>query len=400
MVRPRMGDLSGALADLGTFVPLVAALVLVNGLEPGPLLVLAGVLSLAAGLWFRVPFPVQPLKALTALAVAQALSPDTIRAAGLMIGLILVALTLTGLVDRIAVVFTRPVIRALQLAVGVLLVRTALRLAADPPTLFVATPARTTSVLLALLTLAGVAIAVHRRWYPAIVVVVVSGALASWMLADPVLGAPRLVLPSLALPPIAVWASAFVLLVIPQIPLTYGNAVVGMADLARERFPDAVRVRPGSVALSCGIGNIGSALLGGMPMCHGSSGFSAHVRLGARTSAMNVMLGSGLIMLGLVFSDQVLMLFGLLPVWALAGFLAYAGLRHAMLALDLPADRLVLAAMAALAGIVTGNLAVTTVIALGVEWLPRAVARTGGRTSRASSGRMADRTADADTRTS
>jgi SulP family sulfate permease len=382
-----MGDLAGAVADLGTFVPLVAALVLVNGLAPGPLLILAGVLSLAAGLWFGVPFPVQPLKALTALAVAQALSPDTIRAAGLMIGLILVALTLTGLVDRIAVVFTRPVIRALQLAVGVLLVRTALRLAADPPALFVTAPARTTSVLLALCTLVGVAIAVRRGWYAAVVVVVALGALASWVLAEPVLGAPRLVLPGLALPPFAVWGSAFVLLVVPQIPLTYGNAVVGMADLARERFPDAVRVRPSSVALSCGVGNIGSALLGGMPMCHGSSGFSAHVRLGARSSAMNVMLGSSLILLGLVLSDQVLVLFGLLPVWALAGLLAYAGLRHAMLALDLTGAPLALAAIAALAGIVTGNLAVTTLIALAAEWLPRILART--------SGRMADRTADA-----
>jgi SulP family sulfate permease len=377
--RPLVGDLAGAVADLGTFVPLVAALVLVNGLAPGPLLVLAGLLSLGAGLWFGVPFPVQPLKALTALAVAQALSPETIRAAGLMIGLILIGLTVTGLVERIAVVFTRPVIRALQLAVGVLLVRTALRLAADPPVLFVSAPPRTTSVLLAFATFAGVALAVRRRWYGAVVLVVAGGTALAWVLAAPVLGAPRLVLPSFALPPLSVWGTAFVLLVVPQIPLTYGNAVVGMADIARERFPDAVRVRPGSVALSCGLGNVGSALLGGMPMCHGSSGFSAHVRLGARTSMMNVMLGSVLVVLGLVFADQVLVLFGLLPVWALAGFLAYAGVRHAMLALDLAGAQLALAVLAALAGILTGNLALTTVIALAAQWLPRLVRRAPGR---------------------
>jgi sulfate permease, SulP family len=377
--RPQLGDVSGAVADLGTFVPLVAALVLVNGLAPGPLLILAGLLSLAAGLWFGVPFPVQPLKALTALAVAQALSPDTIRAAGLLIGLILVALTVTGLVERVAVVFTRPVIRALQLAVGLLLVRTALRLAADPPALFVSAPPRTTSVLLALATLAVVAVAVQRRWYAAVVALVAVGVVAAWTVADPVLGAPRLVLPSFALPPVGVWGTAFVLLVVPQIPLTYGNAVVGMADLAREHFPDARRVRPGAVALSCGLGNVGSALLGGMPMCHGSSGFSAHVRLGARTSAMNVLLGCGLLVLGLVLSDQVLVLFGLLPVWALAGFLAYAGLRHALLVLDLQGAPLATAGVAALAGIVTGNLALTTGIALGAQWLPRLMRRRAGR---------------------
>ena len=44
MRRPVAGDLSGAVADLGIFVPLVAALILVNGLQPGPLLLVAGLL--------------------------------------------------------------------------------------------------------------------------------------------------------------------------------------------------------------------------------------------------------------------------------------------------------------------------------------------------------------------
>jgi sulfate permease, SulP family len=170
-----------------------------------------------------------------------------------------------------------------------------------------------------------------------------------------------------------VWGSAFVLLVIPQLPLTYGNAVVGMADLAREHFPGATRVRPGSVAWSCGVGNLASALLGGMPMCHGSSGFSAHVRLGATTARMNVLLGGTFVVLGVAFPEQVLVLFALLPVWALAGFLAYAGLRHALLVLDLRGWPLGLAVSAAAAGVATGNLAVTTAIALGVAWLPRLV---------------------------
>jgi hypothetical protein len=55
-VRPPAGDLSGAVADLGTFVPLAAALVLVNGLDPGAVLFAAGSLVLGAGAAFRVPF--------------------------------------------------------------------------------------------------------------------------------------------------------------------------------------------------------------------------------------------------------------------------------------------------------------------------------------------------------
>lgn len=365
------GDVSGAVADLGIFVPLVAALILVNGLHPGPLLLMAGLLSLMAGLWFRIPFPVQPLKALTALAVAQQMTPEVIRAAGLLIGVILVVLTLTGFADRIATVFTKPVIRSLQVAVGALLILTAYRLAVRPPDLFVHAPPPAVSVTLALATAVVVGLAAWRQWYAAAAVFVAGGVVVAWLTADPQWGTVALQAPVFEVPPIGLWGTAFILLVIPQLPLTYGNAVVGMADLAREQFPDATRVRPGPVALSCGLGNVGSALLGGMPMCHGSSGFSAHVRLGARTSAMNVMLGGTFIVLGVVFSEQVLVLFGLLPVWALAGFLAYAGLRHAMLVLDLRRGALIAAVVAAGIGMVTGNLAYTTAVALAVEWLPR-----------------------------
>ncbi len=371
MTRPFAGDVSGAVADLGIFVPLVAALILVNGLHPGPVLLVAGLLSVAAGSWFRIPFPVQPLKALTALAVAQQLAPEVIHAAGLLIGLILVVLTLTGVADRVAAAFTKPVIRSLQLAVGTLLVITAYDLAVAPPRLFAHKPPTSWTLALTAATLAAVGVAVWRRWYAAAAVVVALGVLVAVVIGQPQFGTVALHVPQFAVPTMDVWAMAFVLLVIPQLPLTYGNAVVGMADLAREHFPGASRVRPGPVALSCGLGNIGAALFGGMPMCHGSSGFTAHVRLGARTSRMNLLLGGGFVVLGLVFAEQVLVLFGLLPVWALAGFLAYAGLRHALLVLDLRGARLVLAVGAASVGVVTGNLAYTTAIALLVEWLPQ-----------------------------
>ena len=67
-------EAAGAVADLGVLVPLAAALMLVNGLDAGSVLLFAGLLVLGAGAAFKIPFPVQPLKALTAVAVAQQLS--------------------------------------------------------------------------------------------------------------------------------------------------------------------------------------------------------------------------------------------------------------------------------------------------------------------------------------
>jgi SulP family sulfate permease len=370
--RLRAGDLSGAVADLGIFVPLSAALVLVNGLDVGSVLLAAGMLVVTAGFVFRVPFPVQPLKALTALAVSQQLAPEVIRAAGLQIGAILVVLHVTGLADRLSRLFTRPVIRSLQFAVGTLLVVSAYKLVREPPGVFEHTTSTAWGIALAASTVALVAVAARKRWYPLIALVVATGTAVSWLVTRPELGEVRLHAPDLEMPSFAVFGTAFVVLVIPQLPLTYGNAVVGVSDLAREIFGErARRVTPGRVALSCGAGNLMSSLVGGMPMCHGSSGLSAHARLGARTAGMNLLLGAGFLTLGLVLSNQVLALFGLLPVWALAGFLAYAGIRHAMLMLDLRRARLIVAVGAGLVGICTGNLAYTTAAAIVAEHAPR-----------------------------
>jgi sulfate permease, SulP family len=129
------------------------------------------------------------------------------------------------------------------------------------------------------------------------------------------------------------------------------------------------------VTLSCGLGNVISGVLGGMPMCHGAGGLTAHVRLGARTAGMNLLLGSALVGLGLFFAAQVPVLLGLLPVWVLSAFLAYAGLRHAMLVADLRRAELLVAVVAGGVGALTGNLAVTAGLALLAAFTARVGAR-------------------------
>ena len=104
-------------------------------------------------------------------------------------------------------------------------------------------------------------------------------------------------------------------------------------------------------------------------MCHGAGGLTAHYRLGARTAGMNLLLGGALAALGLFYAPQVLTILGLLPVWALAAFLAYAGLRHAMLAVDLEEGAFWVAVVGGLTGAALGNLAVTTAMVLGAEGL-------------------------------
>jgi SulP family sulfate permease len=363
--RIGLGEATGAVADLGVMVPLATALILVNGLDAGGVLVCAGLLVLATGIVFRIPFPVQPLKALTAVAVAQQLSPDVIHAAGLEIAAVLSLLSIHHVADVVARVFTKPVVRALQLGVGVLLIITSVKLVSDPPEVFAATPAAPWPWILMVAAFAGVVVAARTRHYWVALAVLAGGAAAAAIAANPPVVGPSFALPEVQLPAAGAFASAFFLLVVPQLPLTFGNAVVAVNDLAHEYLgPAAYRVSPSRVCLSAGIGNAVSGVLGGMPMCHGAGGLTAHVRLGARSAGMNLLLGGSLLLLGLFFAAQVPVILGLLPVWGLAAFLAYAGLRHAWLVSDLRGVDLVLAIVAGGLGAWLGNLAITAGVAL------------------------------------
>ncbi len=384
---PRLGgfhvgvrEVAGAVADLGVLVPLAAALILVNGLDGGSVLVCAGLLVIASGTLFRIPFPVQPLKALTAVAVAQELAPGVIHAAGIELAAFLLLLSIGHVADAVTKVFVKPVVRALQLGVGVLLVITSVKLVADPPEVFVGTPGTPWPFLLAIGAFAGVAVAAHLRHYWGALALLGAGLAATLLAARPDLGGPGFTLPALQLPPVSAFGTAFVLLVVPQLPLTFGNAVVAVNDLSHEYFGEAARrVTPSRICLSAGIGNVGSALLGGMPMCHGAGGLTAHVKLGARTAGMNLLLGSVFLALGLFFATQVPVLLGLLPIWVLAAFLAYAGLRHAWLVSDLRGGSLLVAVVAGLLGAWLGNLAVTAGVALLAEHGRRVIGRSGVR---------------------
>jgi len=363
--RIGLGEATGAVADLGVMVPLATALILVNGLDAGGVFVCAGLLVFATGIVFRIPFPVQPLKALTAVAVAQQLSAGVIHAAGLEIAAVLILLSIHHVADAVARVFTKPVVRALQLGVGVLLVLTSVRLVLDPPAVFSSTPVAPWPWILMIAAFVGVVVAARTRHYWIALGVLAAGAAAAAAAASPHVGAPSFALPDVQLPPAGAFISAFFLLVVPQLPLTFGNAVVAVDDLAHEYLgPAASRVSPSRVCLSAGVGNAVAGLLGGMPMCHGAGGLTAHIRLGARTAGMNVLLGGALLVLGLFFAAEVPVIVGLLPVWGLAAFLAYAGLRHAWLVSDLRGVDLVLAVVAGGLGAWFGNLALTAGLAL------------------------------------
>src|ERR1019366_9759766 len=69
---------AGAFGDLGTLIPFVAAYVGVLKLDPFGVLLAFGASMVVCGLYYRTPFPVQPMKAIGAVAALQAVHTATV----------------------------------------------------------------------------------------------------------------------------------------------------------------------------------------------------------------------------------------------------------------------------------------------------------------------------------
>lgn len=69
-IRFDRSELAGAFGDMGTDVPLFIGMVLGAGPEETSVLVMFKAIHILTGLVYRMPMPVQPLKAMAALVIA------------------------------------------------------------------------------------------------------------------------------------------------------------------------------------------------------------------------------------------------------------------------------------------------------------------------------------------
>jgi sulfate permease, SulP family len=376
--RPRLSrEAAGAVADLGVLVPIAVALIVKNGLSPTAVLLPAAGLYLLVAAVYRLPVPVQPLKAVGAIAIAKGLGPDEIAAAAILIGAIFVALGAAGLIDAAGRAFPKPLIRGVQLTVGLLFLKVAWGLVSNPPSSFSAFALEPAwAVPLAFLV---VAVALVLRSRPVTLGLVGVGVAVMLFRAGGSLepGPSRLLTPSLDA---ATFWTAFTVLVLPQLPLSFANSCLATADAARTYFGDAAaRVRAGRLATTLGTANLAAGAISGMPVCHGAGGLTAHVAFGARTWRAPAALGSVLAAVALAAGAGLAAVLPAFPLPILAGLLAVAGLLHIALLRDLEGRRAW--AFALLVGALGFgvNLLVALVVGLLAWWLPALLARQLGR---------------------
>ena len=293
-------EVSGAFGDLGTSLPLIVGMIAAAHLDATSVLVVFGALQIASGLWYRLPMPVQPLKAVAAMVIAQKASAELVYGGGLAIGLLMLVLVLTGLLDWLARVVPRVVVRGVQCGLGLQLGRIAV---AD----YIPTDGAS-GYLLAAGAFAIVVLLLGNRKLPPAPLVLALGAIFALTVggaSGAAFAALGVTLPSFHVPAgSAVW-QGFLLLAIPQIPLSLGNSVLATRQVAADLFPEREPLAIKRIGLTYSAMNVVSAFFGGIPVCHGSGGMAGHYAMGGRTGGSVIIAGAGLLTVGLLLGGSV-----------------------------------------------------------------------------------------------
>jgi SulP family sulfate permease len=330
-------ELAGSFGDLGTLLPIVVGMILINKLSPTTVFLAFGLFYILTGYYYRLPVPVQPLKAVGAIAIAYPaqITEPVIGAAGVIFGGLLLVFSLTGLVDKLARLFTQPVVRGIQLALGLIFLRKGIELIVNKNLFLFGVPGRFpdsyANLILGLAVFAMVLVLLDNKKLPAAIAAVAAGIVSGLALGG-LDGLSFSIGPTemrFISPTLNDYWIAFIMLILPQMPLTIGNACVGTADTCSSLFPNdplLSRATAGKFALTMGIANFPAGFLGAVPMCHGTGGLAAHYRFGARTGGAPIIIGVLLVVIALIFGEFGFTILALIPNSVLGVLLIFAGL--------------------------------------------------------------------------
>ncbi|XP_030464599.1 molybdate transporter 2 [Syzygium oleosum] len=377
-------ELSGAVGDLGTYIPIVLTLTLVSHLDLSTTLIFTALYNVATGVLFGIPMPVQPMKSIAAVAVSESphLSPSQIAAAGLSTAAVLLVLGATGLMSFFYRYIPLPVVRGVQLSQGLAFAFSAIKyirydqdfvtsksgparpwLGLDGLVLAIAAV-----LFLVLCTGSGdddstdvrgldcmdesdddevdVELSRSKRnidrrlrmlsAIPSALLVFLFG-MVLCVIRDPSIFTSLKFGPS-KLHVLMItwddWKSGFLRAAIPQIPLSILNSVIAVCKLSADLFPDR-ELSATSVSISVGIMNFVGCWFGAMPVCHGAGGLAGQYRFGGRSGASVVFLGIGKLVLGLLFGNSFVRILNQFPIGILGVLLLFAGIELAMASRDM-----------------------------------------------------------------
>jgi MFS superfamily sulfate permease-like transporter len=330
-IRFDRNELAGAFGDIGTDLPLVVGLILAAKLDAASALIMFGAMQMLTGFVYGMPMPVQPLKAMAAIVIAQKLAGDVLFGGGLAIGVIMFVLTVTGLIGWLARVVPKTVVRGIQFGLGLQLAMLAIK---D----YVQADGAAGYVLAAVGALITIVLMGNRRFPAALFVIALGVAYATFAHLDLARINVGFRLPQVHVPAWDAILKGLIVLTIPQIPLSLGNSILATRQVAEDLFPERKLTIP-KISLTYSLMNLVSPWFGGIPTCHGSGGMAGHYTFGGRTGGSVVLYGSLYLVLGLFFSGCFNQLIQVFPKPILGVMLAFEGLAMLLLVRDIASSR-------------------------------------------------------------
>ncbi len=319
-MRFSLSEFAGSLGDFGTIIPLILAVAIVSDVNARYVLLFFGIWFILTGLIYKLPIPLEPMKAIAVIVIAGGIGNGEIAAAGLILGVIFLVLGYGRFFSIIERWVPQSVVRGIQLGLALLLFKGSINFVLKDPVFF----AIGMGIILVFAAL------VHYRSLPDLSSICVIG--VGFIGGLIVYGVPPLSLipaPQLVVPKLADFTSGFSTLVLPQIVLTVANAILATSLLTKDLF--ATDIPPKKLSTTIGLMNLFSVPFGGFPMCHGAGGLAGQYRYGARTGGANLYAGAIFIILALFFtSPQVL---SIIAVGVLGALLVFVGLemsRHSL----------------------------------------------------------------------
>lgn len=320
-----VSEISGSLGDLGTFLPIAIALALNDTVSLSSTLIFSGLYNIITGLFFGIPLPVQPMKAIAAVAIARSFSNGSIAAAGLFVSICVLVFSVTGLLHWFTNIIPIPVIKGIQVGAGLSLVISA---GGNVLSLGWIQPSWADNriwALVAFLFLLGSHI--YRKVPYALVVLLVGLVFAIIRTATAGhLPSFEIWRPKANVPTPHEWRVGALDAGIGQLPLTTLNSIVAVVHLAGDLLPHVRIPSTTAIGVSVAAMNLVGCWFGAMPVCHGSGGLAAQYRFGARSGSSVVFLGVLKVIIGLVFGETLIDLLKRFPTGFLGIMVIAAGL--------------------------------------------------------------------------
>jgi xanthine/uracil/vitamin C permease (AzgA family) len=331
-IRFDRNELAGSFGDIGTDLPLIVGMILAAKLDAATVLIMFGAMQVFTGLFYGMPMPAQPLKAVAVIVIGQKLAPEILYGGGLAIGVTMLLLALTGSLAWLGRVIPKVVIRGIQFGLGLQLATLALKdyLPKEHAPGYV---------------LAGVAAIIalvlyNNRRFPAALFIIGLGFIyaIAFKSFDGMQQSIGFAYPKLHVPAWNDILTGFLILALPQVPLSLGNSVLGARRVAEDLFPSKAPSLT-KIGLTYSFMNLVNPFFGGVPTCHGSGGLAGHYAFGARTGMSVIIYGSMYLVVGLFFSNGFEKVFHVFPLPILGVILAFEAAALMLLVRDMTQDR-------------------------------------------------------------